>query len=258
MPNYDALIQADEMFKQLRGDLSAQGISDAAGRDAFFTRALSGFGRQFDPAAAQAAFGNEFVNRLGPMLNTLLETANPLAQQMTDAGLSTTARIDESFKDSVRQVKNMLAARGALKSGTTGFLLGRLQQERTRAEYDATQHLLDLLSQAQTSYTAAERGRQTELRAGAAEAADRVRQSHPAGEPEVGYLVPGTSDVYATASGRRVRRLPDGTFVDAADPAPPPLRIEQEEAEFVSPWRDGWVDTMPRQRKFPPGVLRAV
>lgn len=219
-PDYGSLIQADSLFKQLQAELASQGIGDAATKDEFLVRALSGFGRQFDQTQASQAFGADFVNRAGPGFADVLSKSNALAGQNTAAGVSTTARLDKSFQDRIRQIKNSLASRGLLQSGELGYQLGETQQARTQAEYDATQQLLDYLSQGVGQYTASERARQAALRQGLGEATDRTIATHPATGPQSATLVPGTSNIYVTANGTKYKRKDDGTFELFADGSP--------------------------------------
>lgn len=108
-------------------------------------------------------FNNVDTSLLGPdfQQDVTPETLG-LAQQNTAAGLSTAARITQAHQDAIRQIKNALAARGALRSGEAGFQLGREQQNFTQGTYDANQKLLDYLAGVAQAYAEAERQRQNQ------------------------------------------------------------------------------------------------
>lgn len=166
-PNYQDLIQNDPLFRQMRADLGAQGVQDAASRAAQTQRALVLFGQvpSFD---ALAGLNPEWLNQ------DVTAQTRQLAQQNTDAGLSLAARQQEQFKNQVREIRNALAARGALRSGESAHQLQQAQTGYDRAKFDATQELMDFISGLQAGFAQAERGRQSQLGQGAAEAAGRV------------------------------------------------------------------------------------
>src|SRR3990167_3709047 len=106
-PDYKTLIQ--QALAPLQAQLGAEGSADAATRNAALIRGIGQFGEQFDPASAQAAFGQDFYNQAG--LGGLLGQANQLAAENTKAGFSFSAKAKEALAKKVQQSVNELAAR---------------------------------------------------------------------------------------------------------------------------------------------------
>lgn len=165
--DYQNYLANDPFFSQLRADLSAQGISDAAQRSAARIRTLTQFGEvpQFDALELGLA---------GPDLAQDLTNARPLAERATSEGLSLVARMNRLRQDNIRQIRNSLAARGALRSGESGFQLGREEQRFKEAQFDSRSQLLDVLRGIQEGFLQAERQRQASLREGAMGAYERA------------------------------------------------------------------------------------
>lgn len=212
-PDYASLINNDPAFMQMKSDLGAQGVSDAAQRAAATQRALVQWGDvpQFDQLTGlQADYLNQDVT----------PATRELAQKNTEAGLSIKARQDKAFKDQVRQIKNALAARGALRSGEAAYSLQEAQLGRDQATYDTTQAILDFLSGLQAGYAERQRLLRTQEAQGAAEAAGRVQQQYPTtAVPAGGYALP------------------------QAPPVPPVDDREQSNyGELPSAFRNGYVD----------------
>jgi hypothetical protein len=199
-PDYASLIQGDPIFGQLKADLSAHGISDAASRAAATQRALIQFGAvpEFDGLAG--------LNR-GYLDSDVNQTTRQLAQKNTEAGFSVVARQQKRLSDNIRAIKNALAARGALRSGETGHQLQEAQRGHDEARYDATQQILDYISGAQQGFLAAERARLGQLRGGAESAFERQMRLNPAtgsrvinpGDPD--YPYPAEEAASADTSG---------------------------------------------------------
>ncbi len=190
VPSLQELIANDELFLQLQRDLAAQGISDSAQRRAARQRAVTMFGEVPDFTTLTGAGG-----LIGPDLGLDIdEVTRGLAAQNTTAGLSTVARLDQAHTDRLRQIKNVLAARGALRSGETGYQLGREQEDYTRAQYDARQQVVDYLAGVQAAFAQSERQRQMTLAQALWAAAQRLRdEGYPGGgdtSPPVGQGFP--------------------------------------------------------------------
>ncbi len=134
----------DPFWKQFNADLSAQGIADEGAAKAATQRAIIQFGEVPDNLTGQAA-------------NWIDPTTRTLAQQNTAAGTSQLARINKFNQDSLRAIKNALAARGALRSGELGYQLKENQQQYTNAQYDQRTALTDTLSGIQAGLAAAQR-----------------------------------------------------------------------------------------------------
>lgn len=163
-PDYKALIEAAiAPFRQQLGGFSA---ADAAALAAAQRRAVVQFG-EYVP-------GN--LDLLGPnYTGNIDETTRRLAAENTQAGLSTVARLNRAHTDALRQITNVLAARGVLRSGQTGAEMGREQTNYTTAQYDSRQNLLDYLGGLQAGFAQAEQQRQWQL----AQAAIAAQQNIP-------------------------------------------------------------------------------
>lgn len=172
--DYKQLIANDPIYKQMQADLSAQGISDAAGRDAAFRRAAINFGFAPDASALNSlGINNDLYG------NIFDQSTRDLAAKNTQQGLSIKARQDEAYKNNVRALKSALRARGLLQSGELGTQLQDAQKAYDRAGYDSTNELLDYLAGAQQGFVAAERARQAQLSAGLQDATARQLALNP-------------------------------------------------------------------------------
>lgn len=190
-PDYAGLINNDPLYMQLRKDLAAQGVSDAASRAALTQRALVQFGQvpQFD---ALSGLNPEWI---GQDVN---DTTRRLAASNTESGLSVAARQRQAFEKQVREIRNSLAARGALRSGEAGHMLQEAQTGYDRAQYDTMQELVDFISGLQAGFAQAERARQGQLRDGASAAAANVPDQRPL--PDRAPFLPSDSRTVAAPS----------------------------------------------------------
>lgn len=178
-PDYAGLINNDPLYAQLKKDLAAQGVSDATARAAAIQRALIQFGQvpSFD---GLSGLNQDWLNQ------DVNDTTRELAAKNTSAGLSIAARQKQAFDKQVRDIRNSLAARGALRSGETGHMLQEAQTGFDRTQYDTMQELLDFISGLQAGFAKSEKDRQGQLRGGATEASGRVADQYPQGAPVVG------------------------------------------------------------------------
>lgn len=215
-PDYGGLINTDPAYLQLKGDLSAGGISDVASRNAALQRAVSQFGVVPD-------FSSIDLGALPSDINSIIDPATrALADSNNTGGISTEFRLDQAHQDAVRNITNALAAKGSLHSGEAGFQLGRENQAYGQAQNDATQKLLDYLSGVQAAYASNEQQRATALGQGASEAADRqaaLPQNQPRDQQPATFNRYDASGkpVYVSADGKEWN--PDGTTY-TAPPAP--------------------------------------
>jgi hypothetical protein len=200
-PDYAALISGDPYYAQAKLDFGAQGVSDASQRAALTQRGLTQFG-QVPDFNGLAGLNQEWLN------TDVTPEARQLAQRNTDAGLSIVARQDKMFKDQLRQIKNSLAARGALRSGESGFQLQEAQLGRDQARFDTTAELVEFLSGLQAGFAERQRVARQQLGQTAIDAEGRVRAQYPMQAPTAPTAAPA-----AAAPG-----------------------------ELLSPWRDGYVD----------------
>lgn len=171
MVSYADLIANDPGFRQLKADLSAQGISDAAGLRAARQRGVIQFGEAPDYQGVDQGFLG------GGYSADIDEGTRALASQNTAAGLSTSARLAKAQSDNIRAIKNVLAARGGLRSGELGHQLREQNLGYAQSQYDARQRLLDYMSSISSAYARAEYERQRALAAGASQAAGNYQAS---------------------------------------------------------------------------------
>jgi hypothetical protein len=140
-----------------------------------------------------------------------------LAQENTDAGLSTTARIDKANQDAIRQITANLNRRGILHSGEAGYELDQQNLGYRQASSDAYQKLLGYLQQYQQGFLSAQNQNAQSLAGAYSSAADRVYNGNQS--------TPGvTADyAYTDAAGVHVYKGPDGTLynVDGSIYTPP-------------------------------------
>jgi hypothetical protein len=144
----------------------------------------------------------DLQNALGP-------DVQKLAQENTDAGLSTTARIDKANQDAIHQIMANLNRRGLLHSGEAGYQLDQQNLGYRQASSDAYQKLLGYLQQYQSGYLSAQQQNAQSLAGAYSSAADRVynnNQSTPG--------VTATLD-HVDASGKPVYKDPSGNLFNA-------------------------------------------
>lgn len=179
-PDYGQLILSDPLYTQQRGDLSAQSVSDAARRKSQTAQALARFGEVPDFASAVRGFG---LDPNSAMYKTLFgdvdQATRNTANDLTSAGLSTTAQLGREHDANVGNLLDMLAARGTVRSGATGVGLGLEDQRYGGAQFGARSSLLDYLAGVQAAFAESEQGRQAQLAQGAQDATARQIQLHP-------------------------------------------------------------------------------
>lgn len=234
MPDYKSLIANDPVFSQLKQDLAAQGIQDAGGRASAVQRALIQFGQVPD-------FNATGLNGLNPewLNQDVTDQTRQLASQNTESGMSVTARQASQFDKNLRAIKNALAARGALRSGETGYQLGEAQKQYDTQRYDSTQELLDYIAGAQQGFTAAERARQAQAAQAAESAAGRqIELNPPSGGQEL-TPDPSVPDGYRNGRGELVNA--DGTPYAAKPPADPTSGLPDPSVS-ADPARQTYID----------------
>jgi len=183
IPDYSTLLNSDPMYQQALADARAQGISDQATYAAGLNRALVGFGAVPQDLEGSLGFANAFQG-------LDLGKARALAAQNTQAGTSTLARINEQTTEANRMLPRTMAASGMLQSGETGYQQGKINLADTRAQYDARQQLLDVISGAHGQLVAAQRAQAEAIRQAAMAAYQNQLQMIMAGlgaMPGYGY-----------------------------------------------------------------------
>jgi hypothetical protein len=211
IPDYLGMIEGDPMYIQLLADLKAQGVGDAAARKLARNRALVQFGYMPDfNSLDQQLLGGDLQSDIDPTTPGLIERGN-------EAGTTTKARLELAHKDAVRNITNALASRGLLRSGETGFQLGREKQQYDVANYDASQKLVDYLAGVQAAFMQSERIRQGEKRAGASDAYQRSLQLAGLGFGGAGGGG-GGAGYYSDSIGGKATGNGTGNFFNASSP----------------------------------------
>jgi hypothetical protein len=163
-PDYQSLISS--MLAPLQQQSAAMTAADKASLRAQQQRAIIQFGASLD-GTDPSLVGPGFAKAIDQ--HTL-----ELARKNTESGLSVQARLGQAHTDAVSQIRNSLAARGLLRSGATGYQLGREQTNYTRSQYDARQQVLDYLSGIQSAFAQAEQQRQWALAMAAMQSAQQI------------------------------------------------------------------------------------
>jgi hypothetical protein len=204
-PDWAKLIASDPGLLQTQSTLAAGGVADAASRDAAIQAALVQFGKVPDIATLAKQLGMSAVD----VQNALGGDIQKLAQENTDAGLSTESRLSQANVDALRQIKNSLNARGLLNSGETAYQLDRQNTGYRQAESDANQKLLSYLQQYQQGFLTAQQQREGTLSTAYSDAANRQLANNPGSS--------GTTANYAftDGSGSHIYVGPDGSLYNA-------------------------------------------
>lgn len=193
---------------QLQKDLAAQGAGDLASRNAAINRLFTGFGQLPD------------INQAGQQLgiSDLGQAIDPTTGQLAASNpYSTTARLGQSHTDAIRSIRAQLASRGLLQSGELGYRLGRENDAYGQASSDATQRLLDAISQIQGQFTSGQRAAQAQANQGAESATTRQIGLNPATGSQTAHLDPATG-LYVDGGGN----FWNGDGSPASKPTPPP------------------------------------
>lgn len=137
--DFGALLGSDVALQGQLGAIGARGVAQQAGLTAARRGALIGFGSV--PTAA-----------VGQLAGDVDETTRQLAQQATQSGISTLGQLQHQYRLAQQGSAASLAGRGLLRSGA--YRQHALENQRTdqlgRAQ--ATQGLLDRLSQLWNGY----------------------------------------------------------------------------------------------------------
>lgn len=217
-PDWKSLIEGDAGLIDAKSALAAGGVQDLAQRNAAIQRALVQFGKVPDLGS--------LAKSLGMSQADIQDAAGPdvqkLAQENTDAGLSTEARLAQANQDAVRQITNSLNARGILNSGETGFQLDRQNTANRQGEYDANQKLLDYLQQYQQGYVSAQQAKEQSLAQAYSDAANRqynLNQGSAGQQAAFDHVDSAGHAVYRGPSGSLFNA--DGSPYTAPAPAAP-------------------------------------
>lgn len=211
-------------MKDAQAALAAGGAASQDQLNQEILNAYENFGSNIDLSKLASQLGmtqSDLQNVLGP-------DAQKLAQENTDAGLSTQARLNQANQNATHQLLASLNKRGILNSGETAHDLDQQNLAYRQAQSDAYQKFLGYLQQYQQGYLTAQQTNAQSLAQAYGSAADRQVQENP-----------GTAGVTATldhidAAGNAVYRGPDGSLYtangspyaapQAAAPAPIPAQ----------------------------------
>jgi hypothetical protein len=201
-PDWAGLISGDAGLLDAKNALAAGGVSDLAGRNAAIENAYIQFGSNIDFATLAKQLGMseaDVQNALGP-------DAQRLAQNNTDAGLSTQARLGQANTNAINAIRANLNRRGLLNSGETGYELDQQNLGYRQAQSDATQKLLGYLQQYQQGYLSAQQQRDQSLASAYSDAANRQYANNQGSAGTTARF--GFTD----AAGNHVYVGPDGTL----------------------------------------------
>lgn len=188
--------------------------------DAELANAYESFGKNIDLASLAQSLGmtqSDLQNALGP-------DVQKLAQENTDAGLSTQARLDQANQKATQQIIANLNKRGLLHSGEAGYELNQQNLGYRQAQSDAYQKFLGYLQQYQQGYLAAQQANAQKLADAYNAAGDRQynnNQSTPGVRMTWAYTDANGNQVYKDASGNFFNA--DGSaYSGPGAPTPPP------------------------------------
>lgn len=205
-------------MKDSAAAIAAGGAQNQAALGGQISSAYETFGKNIDLSQLASSLGMTQADLQG----ALSPDVQKLAQENTDAGLSTTARLDQANTKATRQIMQSLNKRGILNSGEAGYQLDQQNLGYRQAQSDAYSKFLGYLQQYQQGYLSAQQKGAGDLATAYGSAADRVVAQNQ-----------GTSGITATAdhqdaTGAWVFKGTDGNFYNAdktpytAPVAPPP------------------------------------
>lgn len=184
--DFGQILASDPLYQAALAGSQAQGVSDLADRNARIRTALIRFGAMPSdlPPLGGAPDGSD--PNAGDWGAILDPTTRSLAEQNTQAGLSILARLADAAKTAQRRTLNSLGARGAFRSGETGFQLGELTKSQNIAQYDARNNLADYIAGVQAAWVQSERQRLALLAQQQQDARDRAADDPNAPDNPVG------------------------------------------------------------------------
>lgn len=216
-PDWASLIKGDAGLHDAAAALAAGGAQSQAALNAQLSGAYTSFGKNIDLGALAKSLGMtqaDIQNALGP-------DAQKLAQENTDAGLSTTARLDQANQKATHQILANLNKRGMLNSGETGYQLDQQNLGYRQAQSDAYSKFLGYLQQYQQGYLTAQQQRSGQLASAYSSAADRQYNLNSGFRGAQAFETAPGSGIFKDASGNLYNH--DGSPYKAPAPAAPPL-----------------------------------
>lgn len=209
-PDWAKLIQGDPAFGQAEANAAAGSSADKSALDANIASALENYGQVPDLAglAKQLGMTSADLQGLGPEVSQL-------ANENTQAGNSTVARLSQANDDAIRQIRASLNARGILNSGETPFELDRQNTAYGQSMYDANAKLLGTLQQYYQGYLTAQQQRDASMASAASDAANRQMQLNQSTPGEAAHFV-----FQDQSTGAPVYQAPSSGLLYNADGSP--------------------------------------
>lgn len=192
--NYTQNILNDPLYQQEMAQLSSQGIQSAAERKAATDRALVNFGEIPDFTNAVKGLGLDPGSPMFQWLNSDVDEATRRgATGLTKSGLSTVARLRTGHNTALDGLMSTLAARGIVRSGSTGVGVGLENHNYLDGQFQARNQLLDYLSGVQSAFAQSEAMRAQQQAQYAQDATTRQSQQNP-GTDTSGTWSPAIND----------------------------------------------------------------
>lgn len=215
------MIQNDPRYIQHKTDLAGLSASDAARRQASVRQALISLGAVPDLKNALSGLSPQYQTWLNQDVNQGV---------LDQAGANQYSFLNQENKThdaNLTNSKDMLAAKGILSSGQTGYEVGQENYRHSGSLNDAVQNLLGILGGQYGDFATAEGNRATDLGA----YGDQVRQmllgegANPAGSPGNAQFDPSSGlyvldGKYYNDQGTQVP-IPAGYGATPANPAHP-------------------------------------
>ena len=183
--NYDGLIGGSTDLSGMEAQMGAQSAADAASRDAALRRFIVSYGSL--PDFSQLGISGD---ALGYLKGAMDPKTQELAANAEKEGLSIHARQAKDDADQRRRIPALLAGRGLLRSGQTGYDLGEQAQAYKTTQYDTLNELLGNIEGTVGSFQQAERDRQMNLAMARMQAASDAFGNW--GDSYIGDTGPGT------------------------------------------------------------------
>lgn len=193
---YAGLIGGMPDLSALEAQYKAQSTEDAAARDAALRRLVISYGSL--PDFANLGISDKAKNFLGSAIN---DQVRQLAANAEKEGVSVHARQAQANNIANRQIPALLAGRGLLRSGQTGYDLSQQAQAYKNQQYDTLNELLGNVEGTVGSYLQAERERQLAL------AQARMQAAWAAQQAWGDYAI---QDPYAASAGGPTARVMPG------------------------------------------------
>jgi hypothetical protein len=178
---WNRIINNDVGYQQAQAAFNAQDAINQAARNAQMQQAFEQFGdSSWNLGDLAKALGMQTAD-----VNNILGGPDVLkaAQQATDSGVSTLARLRDAAQQAQMHTVNNLAARGILSSGETGYQSQRNAQTAQQNDFDARAKLLSALTGDQGGYTSSRQAAWDTLNAALQAAADRQYGIHGGDTP---------------------------------------------------------------------------